>query len=184
MQEYIGQILEELRRSLSALPEGGAEKLAAEILGCRAVFVAGAGRSGLAMKSFAMRLMHLGLNAYVVGETSTPRITDRDLMLIGSGSGSTASLVAHAQKAHSIGALVCLITADEQSPVGRCSDIVVTIPAPAPKSGRDVGFRSIQPLGSLFEQCLMLTLDAIVLALMHRTGVTTGAMLERHANLE
>src|SRR5665811_602610 len=36
------------------------------------VFVMGAGRSGLAAKAFAMRLMHLGLNVYVVGETVTP----------------------------------------------------------------------------------------------------------------
>ena len=61
-------------------------------MGARTVFVAGSGRSGLAMRSFAMRLIHLGLSAHVVGETTTPRITDRDLLLIGSGSGSTPGL--------------------------------------------------------------------------------------------
>lgn len=33
------------------------------------IFVMGAGRSGFVAKAFAMRLMHLGYNVYVVGKT-------------------------------------------------------------------------------------------------------------------
>ena len=43
-----------------------------EILGADRIYVMGAGRSGLVAKAFAMRLMHLGLKSYVIGETITP----------------------------------------------------------------------------------------------------------------
>ncbi|MGZ4892148.1 MAG: SIS domain-containing protein, partial [Halobacteriota archaeon] len=53
------------------------------------LFVMGAGRSGLVVKGFAMRLMHLGFNVYVVGETVTPAVETDDLLIVISGSGET-----------------------------------------------------------------------------------------------
>jgi len=47
------------------------------------VFVAGAGRSGLVLRMAAMRLMHLGLDVHVAGDTTTPAITSGDLLLVG-----------------------------------------------------------------------------------------------------
>jgi 6-phospho-3-hexuloisomerase len=184
IQVYISQILDELRGTLAYVPNDQVEKLANATIGARRVFVAGAGRSGLAMKTFAMRLMHLGFDTYVVGETITPSITSSDLLLIGSGSGSTSSLVANANKAHAIGATIYLITIDKDSPIGQMADVVLAIPAPSPKIDKDLGFNSVQPMGSLFEQSLLLTLDAIILLLMDKTGKGTTAMFARHANLE
>ena len=184
IQSYISQILDELGETVGNVCSDSAEKLANAIMAAETIFVAGAGRSGLAMKSFAMRLMHMGFDTYVVGETVTPSITENDVLLIGSGSGSTSSLVASADKAHAIGATICLITIDESSPIGKLAEVVLTIPAPSPKVNRDLGFRSIQPMGSLFEQSLLLMLDAIVLLLMEKTGKTPESMFTRHANLE
>ncbi|MCZ6677794.1 MAG: 6-phospho-3-hexuloisomerase [Candidatus Poribacteria bacterium] len=184
MQTYISQILDELRNALIPVSNDQGEKLAHAITNSRAVFVAGAGRSGLAMKSFAMRLMHLGFETYVVGETLTPNITDRDVLLVGSGSGSTGSLVGIADKARAVGAAICLITIQEDSPVGQMADTILTIPAPTPKIDVDLNLASVQPMGSLFEQSLLLTLDAIILLLMDKTGKDTDAMFARHANLE
>ena len=184
IQAYIRQILEELGETLAHVLNDPAEQLADAIIDARTVFVAGAGRSGLAMKSFAMRLMHLGFDTYVVGETVTPSITDKDLLLIGSGSGSTSSLVVSANKASAIGTTIYLITIDENSPIGQVAEVVLTIPAPTPKIDRDLGFRSVQPLGSLFEQSLLLTLDATILLLMEKTGKAPESMFARHANLE
>jgi len=56
------------------------------------LFVMGAGRSGLVVKGFAMRLMHLGFNVYVVGETVTPAVETDDLLIVISGSGETKSI--------------------------------------------------------------------------------------------
>ena len=184
LQAYISQILNELGETVGHVCNDSAEKLADAILAAETIFVAGAGRSGLAMKSFAMRLMHMGFDIYVVGGTVTPSITDKDVLLIGSGSGSTDSLVTSANKAYAIGAPICLITIDENSPIGKLAKVVLTIPAPSPKVNRALGFRSVQPMGSLFEQSLLLTLDAVVLLLMRKTGKTPELMFTRHANLE
>lgn len=83
------KILNELNRSASFIADDEADKLADHILSSNQIFTAGAGRSGLMAKSFAMRMMHLGLNAYIVGETLTPPLHDGDLVIIGSGSGET-----------------------------------------------------------------------------------------------
>ncbi len=184
IQAHISQILDELSETVGHICNDSAEKLADAILAAETIFVAGAGRSGLAMKSFAMRLMHMGFDTYVVGETVTPNITDKDVLLIGSGSGSTNSLVINANKADAIGATICLITIDKNSPIAQVAEVILTIPAPSPKVNRDLGFRSVQPMGSLFEQSLLLTLEAIVLLLMRKTGKTTELMFTRHANLE
>ena len=183
-KEYTDSILEELRRTLSRISDEDAESLAEIITGARRIFVAGAGRSGLAIKGFAMRLMHLGFEVYVVGEIVTPGIAAEDLLLVGSGSGSTASLVIYAEKARAAGAKIGLITIQEDSPVGKMADVVLTLPAPTPKTEKDLGFRSVQPMAALFEQSLMLALDALVLALMERFGKKTEEMFARHANLE
>ena len=36
-----------------------------------------------------MRMMHVGLDAYVVGETVTPSLEADDIFIVGSGSGET-----------------------------------------------------------------------------------------------
>ena len=149
------------------------------------VFVAGAGRSGLAMRAFAMRLMHLGKTVHVVGDVTTPGIEEHDLLAIGSGSGSTGSLRIQAEKAKSIGAGILLLTIVPNSPIGSIADVVVHVPAPSPKAeGAADTIESIQPMGSLFEQSLFLLGDVLVLALMQHNQESSDEMFTRHANLE
>ena len=102
------------------------------------IFVAGAGRSGLCMKAFGMRLMHLGKTVYVVGETTTPSIAASDLLILGSGSGRTASLLAMAEQAQRRGAQVLLFTTDATSPLAELSSFRVVIPAPSLKSAEGI----------------------------------------------
>ena len=184
IRTYIDQIIEELRTTLAHVSNEQGDKLVDAIIGARAVFASGAGRSGMAVRGFAMRLMHLGFTVYVVGDTTTPSITDEDLLLIGSGSGSTGSLVVSAKKARGIGAKIGLVTIQEDSEIGKLADIVLTIPAPSPKLAGDQVSQSQQPLGSLFEQGLFLTLDAIIRLLMVKAEIEGDAMFARHANLE
>ena len=61
-------------------------------------------------KSFAMRMMHMGIDAYVIGETVTSTFTQDDLLIIGSGSGETKSLIPIAQKAKELGGKVGVVT--------------------------------------------------------------------------
>jgi 6-phospho-3-hexuloisomerase len=149
------------------------------------IFVAGAGRSGLCMKAFGMRLMHLGKTVHVVGETTSPSIAASDLLIIGSGSGRTTSLLAMAEKAQRVGAQILLFTTEVTSPLAGLSNLLVVIPAPSFKSAEGAPSHiSVQPMGTLFEQSMLILCDSLILGLMQRTGVSSAQMFEHHANLE
>jgi 6-phospho-3-hexuloisomerase len=175
-------VAQEIFRVLSHLKPEQLAALTEAILGANHVFVGGAGRSLLMLRAFAMRLMHLGLQVYVVGETITPAIKPGDLLLAASGSGETGSTLALVQKAHGRKAVTGCLTAHEESTLGRACDLVVEIPA------RTVGPAhqqlSVQSPGSLFEQSLFVTLEGLVLTLTERLGVTHEEMHARHTKLE
>jgi 6-phospho-3-hexuloisomerase len=155
-----------------------------EIQSAPRVFLAGMGRSALAIRGFAMRLMHFGKATFVLGEIVTPGIAAGDLLIIGSGSGRTESLVANANKAKNLGARILLFTIDAQSPLAQLADQIVVIPAPSPKVVGEGKQTSVQPMGSLFEQGLLVLCDACVLRLMQESGTNAEQMFARHANLE
>lgn len=147
------------------------------------VFVCGAGRSQLMMQAFAMRLVHLGMRAYVVGETITPAIRSDNLLIAGTGSGQTRITHAMVDAAHARNALTCAITAHPESPIGRSCDLVVEVPTPITVAA-GVKRASVQPPGSLFEQCLLVLCDTMVMLFMQRLGVTEEEMRARHSKLE
>jgi 6-phospho-3-hexuloisomerase len=181
--KYASEIVKELNRTINLIAEDEAEKLVERILESKKVFVAGAGRSGFMAKSFVMRLMHMGIDAFVVGETVTPSLEEDDILVIASGSGETKSLVSMAEKAKTINATVAVVTISPESTIGKLSDVAIKIPA-KPKAGADSDYKTIQPMGSLFEQTLLLFFDAVILRIMSKKGLESGVMYGRHANLE
>ncbi|GAB2700659.1 6-phospho-3-hexuloisomerase [Paenibacillus thermoaerophilus] len=181
--QYVAKVLEELNRTVDFIAGDEADRLVDAILKSKKIFTAGAGRSGLMARAFAMRLMQMGFEAYVVGETVTPNLEKEDLLIIGSGSGETKSLALMAEKAKSLGAAVGVVTINPESTIGRLSDIVVKMPG-SPKDKADGDYKTIQPMASLFEQTLLLLYDAVILKLMEKKGLGSGAMFARHANLE
>ena len=183
-REYAAIITKELDAALGAIDTEAAEKFADLLQGADEIFCAGAGRSGFQIRGFAMRLMHMGLNSYMVGETCTPNITKDGLLVICSGSGTTKSLVNHAQKAKEVGAKIALITINPNSTIGQLADVVIEIPAVSPKSDVQGAVKSIQPMGSLFEQSEGIFMDIMILILMERMGLDSDTMFGRHANME
>jgi len=89
VQEMMHLMVERIRSIANSLSEDEIESFLKEILKADRIFIMGAGRSGLVAKAFAMRLMHLGLHSYVVGETITPALKPGDLLVVFSGSGKT-----------------------------------------------------------------------------------------------
>ena len=151
-RDYASVVLNELHHTLSRIDIQKANEFVELVDQAQEVFCAGAGRSGFQVKGFAMRLMHMGINSYVVGETCTPNIRENGLLVICSGSGETKSLVNHANKAKEVGAKIALITINPESTIAKLADVVVEISAPSPKSAKQGDIKSIQPMGSLFEQ--------------------------------
>ncbi|WP_341346174.1 6-phospho-3-hexuloisomerase [Paenibacillus sp. FSL H3-0469] len=182
-QYYAHEIVKELEGTVSGLDAGEGEVLTELLLRAGQIFVAGAGRSGLMGRAFAMRLMQAGRTAYVVGETVTPGISPGDVLVLGSGSGGTKGLVSMAEKAKAIGAAVVLVTIQPDSALGRLADHTVKLPG-APKERPDGSYTTLQPMASLFEQTLLVFYDAVILRIMEQTGQTSGRMFGKHANLE
>lgn len=158
----------------------------------RRVFVIGAGRSGLIAKAFAMRLLHLGFNVYVIGETILPRASPGDILIAISGSGRTKLVVAAAEAARGALMKVLAITSYPDSPLGRLADLVVKIPGRTKMAVEEdyisrqiLGIHEpLAPLGTLFEDTTLIFLDGVIVELMNRLGITEEELLNRHANIE
>ncbi len=147
------------------------------------IFVIGAGRSGYIAKAFAMRLMHLGYTVYVVGETVTPRITEKDLLVAISGSGETSSVVNISKKAKDIGSKLVAVTGKKDSSLAKMADVVVLVKGKM-KQERDEVLSQLAPLGTLFELTAMIFLDALVAEIMMQKHLTEKDLEARHAVLE
>ena len=154
----------------------------------------GRDRSGLVAKAFAMRLMHLGMHAFVVGETITPALDTGDIMVIFSGSGRTKTIADIAETAKGIGAKICLITSNSDSRIGRISDCIVIIEHQRDDAGDEAvefeirqmmgDHKSFAPLGTLFETASMVFADAVISRLMEITKTDELALKNRHTNIE
>ncbi len=178
-------ILDELSYNLRFVEEESFGPLLDHIMAAGHIFTAGAGRSGIAMRAFTNRLMYLGLSVSAVGEITSPHTAPGDLLLIGSGSGETESLVAMARKAKKNGVQIALVTMDDQSTLAGLADSVVVLPGVSPKvRHHGTAISSFQPMGNAFEQMCFLVYDALVMELMEKMGETSDSMFARHADLE
>ncbi|HLF98414.1 MAG TPA: 6-phospho-3-hexuloisomerase [Methylococcaceae bacterium] len=143
------------------------------------VFIAGAGRSALVARFFAMRLMHGGYNVYVVGEIVTPSIKNGDLLIVISGSGETETMIAYTKRAKELGAEIALISAKGSSTIGDMAGTVYQIGTPE-QYAKVVGM----PMGTTFELSTLIFLEATISHIIHEKGIAEEVMRTRHANLE
>lgn len=167
----------ELVRLVAAISPAEIDALVDSIRPGRRIYLSGFGRSGLVARAFAMRLMHLGLDAAVVGETATPAITTGDLLVVLSSSASGAPARAQVETAIGVGAEVVALSARRDVPLADLGARVLVLPARTEVT-------TDQHAGSLFEQGCLLIADAVCTELRERLGMTTAAMDARHANLQ
>jgi len=176
----VDYILDEARSIIRATDADAVEALLKELAEAKRVFLYGAGRSGLVARAFAIRLMHLGYQTYVIGETISAPVQPKDLMLLISGSGETYPVAMSAEIAHNIGATVACLTANRRSKVASFSDVVVEFPVPADAQRR----KPMAPLGTLFETTTWVFLDGVVAELAARRHQSEEMMRQRHATME
>lgn len=183
--EISKKIIEELGSTLEGVDPVQTDEVVKAILDAEKIFVAGAGRSLLMIRGLAMRLMHMGFEAYVVGETVTPAIGEKDLLIIASGSGETGTLRVMAEKAKKTGAKLAVITIYPDSTIGKLSDYAVRVEAACTKGDRE-SKTSIQPGANTFEQSVLLLGDAIVIQIIGIRDIhgENEVLMKRHANLE
>jgi 6-phospho-3-hexuloisomerase len=194
VQEMMRLMASKIRTIANSLSDDDVSRFIDELLKARRIYVMGAGRSGLVAKAFAMRLMHLGLQSFVVGETITPALNPGDVIVVFSGSGKTKTVADIAETGKEIGAHICLITSNADSRIGKIADCTVIIEHHRDDVEDDAAefeirqmmgdHKSFAPLGTLFETASMIFADAVISRLMEITQTDETALKNRHANIE
>ena len=172
-QEVQKLITEELAVTLGQVEEKEVEALLAGIQKAEKVFFVGVGRVLLSLEAIAKRLAHLGIKTYVVGQITEPAITEKDLLIVGSGSGESAFPLIIAKKAKSLNAAVAHIGSNPNSSIPVSTKL--NLPNEVP---------SVQPMTSLFEQSLLLLGDTLALMIIREKNIDMKSLWQYHANLE
>lgn len=154
-----------------------------EILAARRIAAYGVGREGLMIKALTMRLFHMGLDAHVVGDMTTPPVGEGDLLLVSAGPGHFATVKALLDVARQAGARTACVTAQPDGTCPRAADAQLVIPAQT-MADDTRGGQSTLPMGSLYEGCQYITFEVLILRLMARLGLDFDALRARHTNLE
>ncbi len=195
---FMEQMADSIRKSIEALDRAQTSSFFQQMLLAKRVYVAGAGRSGLIARAFAMRLLHLGFDVYVVGETVTPALQPGDTLVVFSGSGETHTMATYSRTVRDLGGTVCLITASPDSTMGRMADCVVNLGDLTGYYRGDTStfeerqmtgrYRSIAaafaPLGTLFETLALVFSDAVISALMEAKKEGAPELKGRLTNME
>jgi 6-phospho-3-hexuloisomerase len=180
IQTISDDILNEIRHALAVVDDETSGRFIKDLMEAKRIFVLGSGRSGLIGSAFAMRLMHLGIETHVIGEVTSPDPQGSDLLVVVSGSGDTETIYDLVCKAKGKGLKVLCITARRQSRIAEKSDNVISISAQT----KDADEGSLQPLGSTFEQAVLIYLDSIIVQVMRDLHQKSQALAGRHIHLE
>ena len=162
--------------SLREIPETEIARAVGILLAAPAIFVYGAGRSGIIGRAFAMRLVQTGLTAYVIGESVTPIVRSGDAVVIISDRGESQSSIQTANIVRREGADLIVVTGRGNSKLAHAATLLLTLDFP-----EDAERGSLAPLGTLFESASLLLSDAVIAALMQARGESEESMRRRHA---
>ena len=177
-------VLGELQSVFDTVDEASVRELAEMICDAEKVFVVGVGRVLLMLQAFVKRMNHLGIEANFVGAIDEPAITDKDLLIVGSGSGESAVPVAIVKIAKKYNAKIAHIGSNGNSSMTPYEDLFVRIPC-STKLNLPDEVKSNQVMSSLFEQSLLLLGDMIALMIVEKKGITDlHSLWRKHANLE
>jgi 3-hexulose-6-phosphate synthase/6-phospho-3-hexuloisomerase len=165
---------------LNTVTRDDIEKISNLFFKANRIFVYGAGRSGLVSKAFAIRLVHLGFQTFVIGETIGAPVKQGDLVCIVSGSGETIPAVMTAEIAKNLGATLMVVTGKTQSRITKFANIAIVLTTECTEKER----KRFAPLGTLFEASAWIFFDGIIAELMKNKKETEESMRSRHATLE
>lgn len=164
IKKIMQEVGDEIDSVLKKIDDKKTEKFIRLIRKSKKVFLIGSGRSGLVAEAFGMRIMQLGLKSYILGESISPEPQKGDLLVVISGSGKTKVTKDIVFGVKKRGIKICLLTANLKSELAKESNLVLKIDAKTKLAKR----KSIEPLGSLFEQASFVYLDSVIILLMKK----------------
>ena len=183
VQAMARRALAEIGSVFDRLAADTADRMCDEILRAHHIACYGVGREGLMMKALCMRLMHLGLDAHVVGDMTTPPVGLGDLLIASAGPGTFSTVMALLGVARDAKARTMVVTAQPAGPAPSMTDVVIELPAQTMANDRG-GPASLLPMGSLYEAVQLVFFDLISIRLREKTGQSPDQMRARHTNLE
>lgn len=173
--DYARENVAELADLVNHVTPASLERLTEVIVAAPRIYFTGVGRSGLAARAVAMRLMHIGKTIFVVGEVATPAIRGGDLLVAVSSSGR-GSILNQARSAVDAGAEIAAIVAKQSTELAELAKASLVLPTRTTVPTR-------QHAGSLFEQGTLVIGDALCRAVQSRLDVPEEILDNRHANL-
>ena len=155
VQAMARQALAEIAAVFAGVTADTAGRMCDEILKARRITCYGVGREGLMMKALCMRLMHLGLDAHVVGDMTTPPVGKGDLLIASAGPGSFSTVIALVGVAREASARTMVVTAQPEGPAPRQADVVIHLPAQtmADDRGSSAG---LLPIDTIYDNNIVL----------------------------
>ena len=179
-KELVVAVIKENETVLDKVDAKQIDRLIDEINKAKKIELYAMGRMGLSMRGFTMRLKHMGFDAYVVYDTTTPSIGKGDLLLDLCGVTNVEMNVVKLAK--EAGATIGIMGAHPENEIGKYADFFVRVPGQI--FGGNLEVPSIQPMSTLLEQSMFLLTDIITMMLIERNHVDIDAMHKRHCNLE
>ena len=193
METLYLQMLEELYENTTevfkTLDETELKKVVSVLLNAKKIYVLGIGHSGMFGKIFAMKLNHVGLEAYTVFDEINPPFEREDVFIAISQSGETSTIITLAQKAKKLGGKVVAIVSTPESTLAKIADAVLKIEEYA----RGVRFQALAAIGDtrnqnllglLFGLSIYVLFYTIVIMIAEERGETPESINARHANLQ
>ena len=147
----------------------------------------GAGRMGYGLRAFMMRLNHLGIPAYFIGDTFIPPLDENDIFIVTSGSGETRSVLKYLEIAKEKGVRTLAITGNSESTMAKLADYSIVFKSSnggLNSADNENKINSIQPMTSLNEQSMFVFFDIIAVMLIKTIGIKKEDEKKFHFNIE
>ncbi len=183
IKEMNAKAVAELTNVINRIDPVQVEAMIEVLARVKRVVLYGVGREGLMMKALSMRLFHMGLDAHVVGDMTTPPVGEGDVLMVSAGPGYLSTVAALMGVARNAGAKIICFTAQPGGKVPQSADLAVVLPAQT-MANDTTSSTSFLPMGSLYEGVQYLFFEYLVLLLRDRMGITPEQMRHNHTNLE
>jgi 6-phospho-3-hexuloisomerase len=193
MEPLYLRMLEELYENTKGvfkeLEESELEEVVAMLLRSKKIFVLGIGHSGTFGRIFAMKLTHVGLDAYTVFDEINPPFGREDVFVAISQSGETSSIITLVHKARKLGGKIIGITSTPGSTLTKLSDSLLKIR----EYSEEEEFETLSAIGDtknqnllglLFGLSIYVLFYTIVIMIARERGETPASIDARHANLQ
>ena len=184
---YRDSILDELEKWLYSVSDEEINRFIAQIAISKNIIGYGAGRMGLSLKAFMMRLSHLNKYAYYYTDTNIPHVGKEDLYIFASGSGKTRTVLQLAEIAKEKGCRIASIVGDKDSPLAKLSDVVITFKScngGLNSEDNSNKIDSIQIMSTLNEQGVYLLCDLIAKRYCDILMIEEKDLRNNHNNVE